>query len=73
MKITALVENQSTCELNAKHGLSLYIETAVATSFCPMASTKSNIRDSAVLVVTVFISFSVMAPSQYDINFNSSI
>jgi 7,8-dihydropterin-6-yl-methyl-4-(beta-D-ribofuranosyl)aminobenzene 5'-phosphate synthase len=28
MKITALVENQSTGELMAKHGLSLYIETA---------------------------------------------
>lgn len=27
MKITALVENQSSCELKAKHGLSLYIET----------------------------------------------
>lgn len=27
MKITALVENQSNCELKAKHGLSLYIET----------------------------------------------
>lgn len=27
MKITALVENQSKCELKAKHGLSLYIET----------------------------------------------
>jgi 7,8-dihydropterin-6-yl-methyl-4-(beta-D-ribofuranosyl)aminobenzene 5'-phosphate synthase len=27
MKITALVENQSKCELVAKHGLSLYIET----------------------------------------------
>lgn len=28
MKITALVENQSNCELKAVHGLSLYIETA---------------------------------------------
>ena len=28
MKIIALVENQSKCELKAKHGLSLYIETA---------------------------------------------
>ena len=28
MKITALVENQSSCHLEAKHGLSLYIETA---------------------------------------------
>ncbi len=27
MRITALVENQSKCELTAKHGLSLYIET----------------------------------------------
>ncbi len=27
MKITSLVENTSTCELKAKHGLSLYIET----------------------------------------------
>jgi len=27
MKITALVENESNCELKAKHGLSLYIET----------------------------------------------
>ncbi len=27
MKITALVENQSNCELKAAHGLSLYIET----------------------------------------------
>ena len=27
MKITALVENNSSCELKAKHGLSLYIET----------------------------------------------
>lgn len=27
MKITALVENHSSCELKAKHGLSLYIET----------------------------------------------
>lgn len=27
MKITALVENQSQCELKPKHGLSLYIET----------------------------------------------
>ena len=27
MKITALVENESSCELKAKHGLSLYIET----------------------------------------------
>ncbi|HWR20207.1 MAG TPA: MBL fold metallo-hydrolase [Clostridia bacterium] len=27
MKITALVENQSNCELKATHGLSLYIET----------------------------------------------
>lgn len=27
MKITALVENQTKCELKAKHGLSLYIET----------------------------------------------
>ena len=27
MKITALVENMSTCELKAKHGLSLLIET----------------------------------------------
>ena len=27
MKITALVENQSDCELRAKHSLSLYIET----------------------------------------------
>ena len=27
MKITALVENRSDCELKAKHGLSLYIET----------------------------------------------
>lgn len=27
MKITALVENQTKCELEAKHGLSLYIET----------------------------------------------
>ena len=27
MKITALVENQSNCELKPKHGLSLYIET----------------------------------------------
>ena len=27
MKITALVENKSECELKAKHGLSLYIET----------------------------------------------
>ncbi len=27
MKITALVENESKCELKAKHGLSLYIET----------------------------------------------
>ncbi len=28
MKITALVENRSDCELDAQHGLSLYIETA---------------------------------------------
>ncbi|HBT94759.1 MAG TPA: MBL fold metallo-hydrolase [Coriobacteriia bacterium] len=28
MKITALVENKSYCELSAKHGLSLYIETS---------------------------------------------
>lgn len=27
MKITALVENHSTCDLNPKHGLSFYIET----------------------------------------------
>lgn len=27
MKITALVENESTCDLKGKHGLSLYIET----------------------------------------------
>ncbi len=27
MKITALVENNSSCELKAKHGLSLYVET----------------------------------------------
>lgn len=27
MKLTALVENESTCELKPKHGLSLYIET----------------------------------------------
>ena len=27
MKITALVENKSSCELAAVHGLSLYIET----------------------------------------------
>lgn len=27
MKITSLVENISQCELKAKHGLSLYIET----------------------------------------------
>ena len=27
MKITALVENRSNCELKAVHGLSLYIET----------------------------------------------
>jgi 7,8-dihydropterin-6-yl-methyl-4-(beta-D-ribofuranosyl)aminobenzene 5'-phosphate synthase len=27
MKITALVENQTNCELKARHGLSLYIET----------------------------------------------
>ena len=27
MKITALVENESCCELKGKHGLSLYIET----------------------------------------------
>jgi 7,8-dihydropterin-6-yl-methyl-4-(beta-D-ribofuranosyl)aminobenzene 5'-phosphate synthase len=27
MKVTALIENQSKCELKAKHGLSLYIET----------------------------------------------
>lgn len=27
MKITALVENKSTCELTAKHGLALYIQT----------------------------------------------
>ncbi|GAA0797951.1 hypothetical protein GCM10008910_21560 [Faecalicatena orotica] len=27
MKITALVENESKCELKSKHGLSLYIET----------------------------------------------
>lgn len=27
MKITALVENQTNCDLKAKHGLSLYIET----------------------------------------------
>lgn len=28
MKITALVENKSTCELTPKHGLSLYIQTS---------------------------------------------
>ena len=27
MKITSLVENTSKCELKARHGLSLYIET----------------------------------------------
>ena len=67
MKITALIENTSACDLPTEHGLSLFVETAEVKFLFDMGQTDLFARNAETLGIDLTtVDFAVLSHGHYD-------
>ena len=67
MKITALIENTSACDLPTEHGLSLFVETAEVKFLFDMGQTDLFVRNAETLGIGLTTAdFAVLSHGHYD-------